>query len=82
MFLLSLLVPGHERIDPLSEKAPDKDDDQTYDEVTNSEPACAEPCLLQTCRDPEEYEQSVPDLFASTFLKRKVKKNKSEEKQD
>ena len=34
--------------------------------------------------NPEEYEKSVPDLFASTFLKRKVKKNKqnAEEKQD
>ena len=33
--------------------------------------------------NPEEYEKSVPDLFASTFLKRKVKKNsKSEEHQD
>ena len=25
--------------------------------------------------NPEEYEKSVPDLFASTFLKRRVKKN-------
>jgi len=34
--------------------------------------------------NPEEYEKSVPDLFASTFLKRKVKKGKtdSEENQD
>lgn len=32
--------------------------------------------------NPEEYEKSVPDLFASTFLKRKVKKNKSEENKD
>ena len=32
--------------------------------------------------NPEEYEKSVPDLFASTFLKRKVKKEESEDKQD
>lgn len=33
--------------------------------------------------NPEEYEKTVPDLFASTFLKRKEKKaQKSEEKQD
>lgn len=31
--------------------------------------------------NPEEYEKTVPDLFASTFLKRKVKKQ-DEEKQD
>ena len=30
--------------------------------------------------NPEEYEKTVPDLFASTFLKRKIKKNKSETK--
>jgi len=32
--------------------------------------------------NPEEYEKSVPDIFASTFLKRKVKKGENEEKQD
>ncbi|MBP3410265.1 MAG: hypothetical protein J6M10_04625 [Clostridia bacterium] len=32
--------------------------------------------------NPEEYEKSVPDLFASTFLKRKVKKNKSKKEED
>lgn len=32
--------------------------------------------------NPEEYEKSVPDLFASTFLKRKVKKNKSKENEN
>jgi len=33
--------------------------------------------------NPEEYEKTVPDLFASTFLKRKEKKaQKSEERQD
>lgn len=32
--------------------------------------------------NPEEYEKTVPDLFASTFLKRKVKKEESENKQD
>lgn len=34
--------------------------------------------------NPEEYEKSVPDIFASTFLKRKVKKSKenTEEQQD
>lgn len=34
--------------------------------------------------NPEEYEKSVPDIFASTFLKRKVKggEDSSEEKQD
>ena len=34
--------------------------------------------------NPEEYEKNVPDLFASTFLKRKVKKDKkaSGEEQD
>ena len=26
--------------------------------------------------NPEEYEKTVPDLFASTFLKRKVKKGR------
>lgn len=31
--------------------------------------------------DPEEYEKSVPDLFASTFMKRKVK-HKDEQKHD
>ena len=37
-----------------------------------------------TYDNPEEYEKSVPDLFASTFMKRKVKKSKenAEEKQD
>ena len=29
--------------------------------------------------NPEEYEKSVPDLFASTFLKRKLKKEKDQE---
>jgi len=28
--------------------------------------------------NPEEYEKTVPDLFASTFLKRKVKTENSE----
>lgn len=32
--------------------------------------------------NPEEYEKSVPDLFASTFLKRKVKKDKSKKEED
>lgn len=33
--------------------------------------------------NPEEYEKSVPDLFASTFMKRKVKKDgKTAEKQN
>lgn len=31
--------------------------------------------------DPEEYEKSVPDLFASTFLKRKPKQ-KENKKED
>lgn len=37
-----------------------------------------------TYDNPEEYEKSVPDLFASTFMKRKVKKSKenAEERQD
>ena len=29
--------------------------------------------------NPEEYEKTVPDLFASTFLKRKVKKDQEED---
>ena len=35
----------------------------------------------QTYDNPEEYEKNVPDLFASTFLKRKpkAKKNSDEE---
>ena len=35
----------------------------------------------QTYDNPEEYEKTVPDLFASTFLKRKpkTKKNSDEE---
>lgn len=35
----------------------------------------------QTYDNPEEYEKTVPDLFASTFLKRKPnqKKNSSDE---
>lgn len=32
--------------------------------------------------NPEEYEKSVPDLFASTFLKRKVKQEKDEAKDE
>jgi len=34
--------------------------------------------------DPEAYEKTVPDLFASTFLKRKVKKaeDKKENSED
>lgn len=31
-----------------------------------------------TYDNPEEYEKSVPDLFASTFLKRKVKKGQKD----
>ena len=30
----------------------------------------------QTYDNPEEYEKNVPDLFASTFLKRKPKQDK------
>ena len=32
----------------------------------------------QTYDNPEEYEKNVPDLFASTFLKRKPKQAKKE----
>lgn len=33
--------------------------------------------------DPEEYEKTIPDIFASTFMKRKLKKGgKAAEKQD
>lgn len=34
--------------------------------------------------NPEEYEKNVPDLFASTFLKRKIKQTKvdSDDKTD
>lgn len=31
--------------------------------------------------NPEEYEKTVPDLFASTFMKRKVKKDDAEEQE-
>jgi len=32
----------------------------------------------QTYDNPEEYEKQVPDLFASTFLKRKPREKKDE----
>ena len=35
-----------------------------------------------TYDDPEAYEKTVPDLFASTFLKRKVKKDKQGKKDE
>lgn len=34
-----------------------------------------------TYDDPEQYEKSVPDLFASTFLKRKLKKSAKDSKE-
>lgn len=34
----------------------------------------------QTYDNPEEYEKQVPDLFASTFLKRKPREKKEQKK--
>lgn len=35
-----------------------------------------------TYDDPEAYEKTVPDLFASTFMKRKLKKNAGKNPED
>ena len=36
----------------------------------------------QYYNDPQEYDKQVPDLFASTFLRRKVEHSSDEEKKD